>query len=140
MNELWYHNQYKHKEIIMKKTFNISTIISIIIVVVQLCDILIHYWTNQFELIRVQSNIIIIMWVFYVSIRQNSILQKIITTASISIYLILNFVFVFENGIINPNSNEIRFLLLILVGLTSVLFFVRVILSNIMLKEKNEKQ
>jgi hypothetical protein len=124
----------------MKKTFNISTIISIIIIVVQLCDILIHYWTNQFELVRVQSNIIIIMWVFYISIRRNSILQKIITTASISIYLILNFVFVFENGILNPNSNEIRFLLLILVGLTSVLFFFRVILNNTVLKEKNEKQ
>jgi hypothetical protein len=114
-------------------------ILSFVIIFLQLFDIVIHLFTNQFELIRVQSNIIVILWVFYLNIKPNSLSQKLITTLSISIYLILNFLFIFEYGIINPNDNNIRFVLIVLIVFTSILVFLRYILINHGVKENYEK-
>lgn len=116
-----------------------SNILSIVIIFLQLFDILIHLFTNQFELIRVQSNIIILLWVFYLYIKPNSLGLRLITTLSISIYLILNFLFLFEYGIVNPNDNNIRIVLMVLIGLTSIFVFLRYILINLDIKENYEK-
>jgi len=125
----------------MKKNtlYNKLNILSLVIIFLQLFDILIHLFTNQFELIRVQSNIIILLWVFYLYIRPNSLSLKLITTLSISIYLILNFIFIFEYGIINPNDNSLRILLILLIVLTSILVFLRYTLINLDVKENYEK-
>jgi len=119
--------------------FSKSNILSLIIIFLQSFDILIHLFTNQFELIRVQSNIIILLWVFYLYIRPNSLGLRLITTLSISIYLILNFLFIFEYGIVNPNDNSLRILLMVLIVLTSILVFLRYILNNPREKENYGK-
>jgi hypothetical protein len=119
--------------------YSSMNMLSLVIILLQLFDILIHLLTNQFELIRVQANIIILLWVFYINIKTNSASLKLITTLTISIYLILNFLFIFEYGIINPYDNSIRIVLMILIVSTSILVFLRYIQINLGVKENYEK-
>lgn len=120
-------------------TYSTLNRLSLAIILLQLFDILLHLLTNQFELIRVQSNIIILLWVFYLYIKPHSLSLKIITTISISIYLILNFLFIFEYGIINPIDNSIRVILFVLILLTCILVYFRYSMITTLEKENHGK-
>lgn len=99
--------------------------ISILIISVQILDIIVHFLTNQLEIIRVQSNIVIMLWTIFLFIQTRSFSKRVITTISISIYLILNLLFIFQYGIVNSNSGDLRIALFIFVLLTIGLAFMQ---------------
>ncbi len=105
--------------------------VSILIISVQLLDIIVHFLTNQLEMIRVQSNIVIILWTIFLFIQTRSFSKRIITTISISIYLILNLLFIFQFGIVNSNSGDFRIALIVFVLLTVILAFIQTNQSKI---------
>lgn len=100
--------------------------LSFLLIGIQILDILMHLITNQFEIIRAQSNIIIIMWSFFLFIPTRKFSRNIVSTISISIYLILNALFLFQYGMINPNNDSLRIALLLFVGLTTCISFVQI--------------
>ncbi|MBA3531504.1 MAG: hypothetical protein H0T73_06230 [Ardenticatenales bacterium] len=93
----------------------------IAIAAIQLFDIFIHAVTNQLEILRVASNIIILLWVASaVSERFKKIVS--ITAAAIGIYLILNIAFLSLKGITNAaQGGELRVMLFVLLFLTTIL-------------------
>jgi len=117
-----------NKDFIMKLT-KINIIqkygISILIISIQILDIIVHFLTNQLETIRVQSNIVIMMWTIFLFIQTRALSKSIITTISISIYLILNLLFIFQNGIVNSQSGDFRIALIMFVLLTISLAFIQ---------------
>jgi len=99
--------------------------VSILIISVQLLDIIVHFLTNQLEMIRVQSNIVIMLWTIFLFMQTRLFSKRIITTISISIYLILNLLFIFQFGLVNSNSGDLRIALLVFVLVTVVLAFIQ---------------
>lgn len=105
-------NQFMHKYGLPSLLFGI-----------QILDILVHAITYQLELVRVQSNIVILMWIGYTLIQTRIVSKALITTISISIYLIINMLFIVQYGLINPNNGQYRIALFIFVILTISLAF-----------------
>lgn len=101
--------------------------LSYALIFIQLLDILLHSLTNQFEMIRVISNCIVIGWVLILSVSINKAVLKLFTTVSFSIYIILNGLFVFENGIVNPITQTVRLPLLVFVLMTVLLMIILII-------------
>jgi len=99
--------------------------VSILIISVQLLDIIVHFLTNQLEMIRVQSNIVIMLWTIFLFMQTRLFSKRIITTISISIYLILNLLFIFQFGLVNSNSGDFRIALIVFVLVTVVLAFIQ---------------
>jgi hypothetical protein len=99
--------------------------ISILIISVQILDIIVHFLTNQLEMIRVQSNIVIMMWTIFLFIQTRAFSKSMITTISISIYLILNLLFIFQYGLVNSLSGNLRIALIMFVLLTVSLAFIQ---------------
>ena len=98
------------------KTFGIG------IAVIQLADIIIHAATNQLEIIRVSSNLIILLWlmVFMLNWYKTKFLQ--ISISSIGLYVILNFIFLAREGLTNSEQGgSLRITLFLLVFLTVTL-------------------
>lgn len=117
-----------NKDLIMKltKTNIIQKYgISILIISVQILDIIVHFLTNQLEMIRVQSNIVIMMWTIFLFIQTRAFSKSMITTISISIYLILNLLFIFQYGLVNSLSGDLRIALIMFVLLTVSLAFIQ---------------
>lgn len=117
-----------NKDLIMKltKTNIIQKYgISILIISVQILDIIVHFLTNQLEMIRVQSNIVIMMWTIFLFIQTRAFSKSMITTISISIYLILNLLFIFQYGLVNSLSGNLRIALILFVLLTVSLAFIQ---------------
>lgn len=100
--------------------------ISYLIIVIQIMDMLMHLLTNQFEIIRVQSNIVIIVWIFFLFIPTHQLIRNAASTMSISIYLILNGVFLFQYGINNSTNDGIRIALFMFVILTTCFSFIQI--------------
>lgn len=100
--------------------------ITLLIMCIQILDIIVHALTNQLEMIRVQSNIIILLWSFFQFIPTHTFSKRIMSTLSVSIYLILNVLFLFQYGIMNSNGSY-RVALIMFVGLTIALVFVQII-------------
>jgi hypothetical protein len=89
------------------------------IVVTQLFDIAIHAVTNQLELLRVFSNIIILVWSLVVIFGKLDKKILPVSGGSIGAYLVLNLVFLALEGVTNPNQGgELRVMLFLLVFLT----------------------
>lgn len=91
----------------MSKNINSTIVLKILgfgIVIVQLLDIIIHAATNQLEIIRVSSNVILLVWSAIVA--SNRFNTKFLLTAisSISLYLILNMIFLAREGLTNTEQ------------------------------------
>lgn len=76
-------------------------------------------------MIRVQSNIVIILWICMMYLNTSKFSDRILSTISISIYLILNLLFIFQISMMNSNSGDYRIALVKFVIITVVLVFVQ---------------
>ena len=100
----------------------ISKILGAGIAAIQLVDIVIHAATNQLEIMRVFSNLIILAWltVFMLNWFKNKWLQ--ISILSIGLYIVLNFIFLAREGLTNPEQGgSLRTMLFLLVIFTVTL-------------------
>jgi len=97
-----------------------STLLLVIsIALIQIFDIIIHAATNQIEIIRVASNLIILLWL---GISASGKFNQKFSLAPVAFYLILNIIFLTQNGLTNPQQGgELRIMLLVLV-ISTVLF------------------
>lgn len=91
----------------------------IFLALLQVFDIIIHAATNQLEALRVTSNIVILLWLAAKSMGWLTAKPKYAAIAAPGIYLVLNFVFLINNGF--TNNGEPRTMLFILVALTITL-------------------
>lgn len=105
-----------------KMNLTASKITGIVIAIVQVFDILIHAATNQLELLRVTANIILLIWLAIVFFGRLGQVSKAISAGAISLYFLLNLIFLFQAGFTNPDQGGApRTMLFILVFLTIVL-------------------
>ena len=99
------------------------------IVLVQLFDAVIHIATDQLEPIRITANIVIIVWI--VAALTGWIKERLrgFSLAAIGVYLLLNLIFLAQNGLTNPEQGgalrTTLFLLVILTVALSALFTIR---------------
>jgi hypothetical protein len=96
--------------------------LSLAIVAVQVFDIVIHVATNQAEPIRITANLLLIAWAGLIDTdRFRSQLQRS-GALLVAAYVVLNLVFLFQEGFTNPNQGgEPRLMMLILVALSTAL-------------------
>jgi hypothetical protein len=95
--------------------------LSVITILIQLIDIVIHVATDQAEPVRIISNIIIMVWLAIVASRRFTIWQRQLAFIAIGLYSLLNLVFLTMEGVTNSESGELRIALFILVGFTLIL-------------------
>ena len=98
--------------------------IGMLIIVIQILDIIIHLLTNQFELTRVISNGCVIAWVLLLQFNVHKIVFNLVTSITLSIYIILNGLFLLENGLVNPNNQSLRIMLFMFVLSTIILVII----------------
>ncbi len=98
--------------------------IGMLIIVIQIMDIIIHLLTNQFELTRVISNGCVIAWVLLLQFNVHKIVFNLVTSITLSIYIILNGLFLLENGLVNPNNQSLRIMLFMFVLSTIILVII----------------
>lgn len=98
--------------------------IGVLIVVIQIMDIIIHLLTNQLELTRVISNGCVIAWVLLLQFNVHKIVFNLVTSITLSIYIILNGLFLLENGLVNPNNQSLRIMLFMFVLSTIILVII----------------
>ncbi len=98
--------------------------IGMLIIVIQIMDIIIHLLTNQFELTRVISNGCVIAWVLLLQFNVHKIVFNLVTSITLSIYIILNGLFLLENGLVNPNNQSLRIMLFMFVLSTLILVII----------------
>jgi len=99
-----------------------TTLLAISIAFLQIFDIIIHAATNQIEILRVTSNILILLWLVMVGLRKLNTNFLAVSIGSIALYLMMNIIFLAQSGLTNPEQGgELRVTLLVLVFLTIVL-------------------
>ena len=98
--------------------------IGMLIIVIQILDIIIHLLTNQFELTRVISNGCVIAWVLLLQFNVHKIVFNLVTSITLSIYIILNGLFLLENGLVNPTNQSLRIMLFMFVLSTIILVII----------------
>jgi len=105
----------------MKTTAKTSVLpLGLSIVVIQLIDVALHVATDQVELIRVLSNVIIGGWGLW-SLR-DGVRIRLAGFLAVAVYLGLNLAFLAMNGLTNPDKGDApRLTLFVLVGLTTAL-------------------
>ena len=104
-----------------KHTTRILKILGLGIVLLQLFDIFIHAVTDQLEILRVTSNIIVILWLAIAAGKFNGKFLQI-AMGSVSAYLILNITFLALEGVRNmEHGGELRVTLFLLIFLTTTL-------------------
>ena len=105
-----------------KHTTTILKILRIGIVLLQLFDIFIHAVTDQLEILRVTSNIIILLWLAIAETGKFNGKFPQIAAGSVGAYLILNITFLALEGVRNmEQSGELRVTLFLLIFLTTAL-------------------
>src|SRR5215204_4658291 len=107
-----------------KSTNTASTLkaLGIGIAVIQLLDIITHAATNQLEILRVSSNVIILLWLSIVASGRFNAKFLLTAISSIGLYLILNLIFLAREGVINvEQGGGLRVALFLLVFLTITL-------------------
>ncbi len=105
----------KHKTTILK-------ILGLGIALIQLFDIFIHAVTDQLEILRVTSNIIVLVWLAIAAAGKFNEKFLQIAMRSVSAYLILNITFLALEGIRNmEQGGELRVTLFLLIFLTTAL-------------------
>ncbi|MDA0243334.1 MAG: hypothetical protein OT477_07955 [Chloroflexi bacterium] len=100
----------------------ISKILGAGIAAIQLVDIIIHAATNQLEIIRVFSNLIILAWLTVLMLNWLKRKWWPISILSIGLYMVLNFIFLAREGLTNPEQGgSLRIMLFLLVFFTVTL-------------------
>jgi hypothetical protein len=103
----------------MQKSSNLTKWLGIGIILIQLFDIIIHVATDQAEPIRIASNIIVIGWLVGVLAGWLQGQWRPISFGVIGTYLLLNLIFLAQNGLTNPEQGgALRTMLFLLVGAT----------------------
>ena len=87
---------------------------------IQFLDITTHAISNQLEVIRVSSSLLLLIWILILILGKARI-KSSLSWIFIGIYIITNIVFLLLNGVSNPQSNGIRFPLFIFVGATTLM-------------------
>ena len=109
----------------MSKSNNTSPILKITgigIAVIQVLDILLHASTNQLEILRVSSNVIILLWLAVVASGRLNTKFLVTAISAIGLYLILNIIFLAQEGVINvEQGGGLRVTLFLLMFLTITL-------------------
>jgi hypothetical protein len=109
----------------MSKQINPTVSLSFLgigIALLQLFDIIIHAATNQMEILRVSSNVIVLLWLAAVASGRFNARFLPIAAGSIGIYLVLNIVFLALEGLTNvEQGGELRVMLFLLMFLTITL-------------------
>lgn len=105
-----------------KKVSQQLFILGLIIFFIQIFDIAVHVLSNQVELIRILSNILIMVWIIsqvFLSLSMN----RVIGIGALTIYLILNIIFLFLEGMLNPYGGYriVFFILIVMTSLLSIL-------------------
>ncbi|NDJ53770.1 MAG: hypothetical protein GYB68_11880 [Chloroflexi bacterium] len=91
------------------------------VVIVQVFDVAIHIAVDQFEPIRVVSNLTVAAWVGVVLFGWLAGQERRLGIAALGLYVLLNVGFVATQGVINEVTGEFRTLLFILVAVTGAL-------------------
>ena len=105
-----------------KHTTTILKILGLGIFLLQLFDIIIHAVTDQLEILRVTSNIIILLWLAIAAAGKFSGKFPQIAMGSVGAYLILNIIFLAFEGVRNmEQGGELRVTLFLLIFLTTAL-------------------
>lgn len=87
---------------------------------VQLFDIVIHAATDQLELLRIGSNIVILVWLGWLLFGNTLARSKSAGYSAVSIYIVLNIVFLMIFGATNPEQGDaLRTMLFLLIALTT---------------------
>ena len=106
----------------MQKRSNGLKSLGVVIILIQLFDVIIHVATGQPELIRIISNMIIVVWVVVVLAGWLKDRFQSISFATIGTYFVLNLIFLAQNGLTNPEQGDApRTTLFVLVFLTVTL-------------------
>ena len=95
--------------------------LGIAIVLIQLFDIIIHVATNQVEPIRIAASVIISAWIGLVFWNKLGKSFAVISQAAMTIYIILNVIFINTAGVTNPTNDSPRLTLFAIVTLTTIL-------------------
>lgn len=103
-------------------------LLTIAIALVQIFDIFIHAATDQLEFLRVTSNILILGWLGLAATGKLNEKFLGVSVSSVGLYLLLNFLFLLQEGFTNPEQGgaprTMLFLLVLLtVGLSALLTF-----------------
>ncbi len=100
----------------------ILRVLQIGITIIQLFDIIIHAATNQLEILRVSSNVIILLWLATVAMGKFNVKFLQLAVSSIGAYLVLNIIFLAINGVTNTEQGGgLRTTLFLLAFLTITL-------------------
>jgi hypothetical protein len=103
------------------KTTAAQHFIRIGIALLQLLDIAVHAATDQLEVMRVASNLLILLWLAVGYFGRSSTNFFWTASASIVVYLFLNLLFLAQAGLANPEqSGGLRIALFLFVSLTAV--------------------
>ena len=78
----------------------------VLILALQGIDIALHIATDQFEIIRVASNIVVALGAMAMFFTPN--FARLALLGSGATYLLLNAIFVAQNGVSNPDTNALR--------------------------------
>ena len=106
----------------MPRQSNGLRLLGVVIILIQLIDIVIHVSTDQAEPIRIASNIVIIVWTIAALAGWLKARFRNISIAAIGTYLVLNIIFLAQNGLTNPEQGgALRTTLFLLVFLTVAL-------------------
>lgn len=96
--------------------------LGVAIALVQLFDIAIHAATDQIELLRVASNVVILLWLALMAFGKIRGYARQTGFASLGVYLLLNALFLAQAGFTNPaQGGAVRWMLFLLVILTLAL-------------------
>ena len=77
----------------------------IIIAAIQVVDVAVHILSDQVEPLRIAANIAVIAWALVSALN----LSKKQSMVNLSVFIVLNLVFLLQNGIANDGSPRIFF-------------------------------
>lgn len=106
----------------MQKQRNLVKWLGIAVILIQLFDIVIHVRADQAEPLRITANIVICAWIIAMMMAWLQMRLRPSSLAAIGIYLLLNLIFLVQNGLTNPEQGDApRIALFVLVIVTIVL-------------------
>lgn len=103
----------------MQKAKTLRLSLSGLIALVQVFDISLHIITYQIELIRILASVALLIGLA-LTLSPGSGRSLLVLAISGAIYLLLNGIFVIENGVSNPVSGEPRALMIPIVLATAI--------------------
>jgi hypothetical protein len=102
-----------------RNTTRMLWILGVAIAVVQVVDIVIHAATDQVEILRILSNLIVLFWVVGVVWGRFKTGSLPMSVGAVGVYLLLNLTFLALEGVTNPAQGDApRIMLFLLVLLT----------------------